>query len=178
MSCPPPPVPSASSSRDEELRWREGWMERTTLTGQNQVYYIRRYISSTGNGQWLKESSRHCPIFVHTDRQTDTMFALIYKIEYQCNRKKTDCIIVTHNSTKWWWILQHQSFCYQTYERYHTIIKILFPRTTMSLLTLILWVSRNHSPLTSLSLEHHQIHFIFFIILFSRYYVVRNVVFS
>jgi hypothetical protein len=24
--------------------------------------------SSTGNGQWLEESSRHCLIFVHTDR--------------------------------------------------------------------------------------------------------------
>jgi hypothetical protein len=26
--------------------------------------------SSTGNGQWLEKSSRHCPIFVHTDRRT------------------------------------------------------------------------------------------------------------
>jgi hypothetical protein len=51
---------SSSSSRsiifffqDEELGWtddgtddngwRDGWMERTTLSGQNQVYYIRRY---------------------------------------------------------------------------------------------------------------------------------------
>jgi hypothetical protein len=25
---------------------------------------------SIGNGQWLEESSEHCPIFVHTDRQT------------------------------------------------------------------------------------------------------------
>jgi len=33
--------------------------------------------SSTGNGQWLEESFRHCPIFVHTDRQTPRLLLYI-----------------------------------------------------------------------------------------------------
>jgi hypothetical protein len=27
----------------------------------------------------LEESSRHCPIFVHTDRQTNRLFVFIYQ---------------------------------------------------------------------------------------------------
>ncbi len=48
LLLPPLVVPSSSIIfffRDEELRWRDRWMERTTTTistGQNQGYYIRR----------------------------------------------------------------------------------------------------------------------------------------
>ncbi len=38
--------------------------------------------SSTGNGQWLEESSRHCPIFVHTDRQTPCLLLYIRCVGY------------------------------------------------------------------------------------------------
>jgi hypothetical protein len=37
---------------------------------------------STGNGQWLEESSRHCPIFVHIDRRVQ---------EGTLNTKTTPC---------------------------------------------------------------------------------------
>jgi hypothetical protein len=33
--------------------------------------------SSTRNGQWLKESSRHCPIFVQIDKQTPCLLLYI-----------------------------------------------------------------------------------------------------
>jgi hypothetical protein len=53
--------------------------------------------SSTANGQWLEESSRHCPIFVHTGRRTDTMFAFIYKI---ANPYETPRFYCVHSCTR------------------------------------------------------------------------------
>jgi hypothetical protein len=57
---------SSSSSiifffQDEELGWwdgwRDGWMERTTTTGQNQGYYIRRWIDlHTYIDTWVESS--------------------------------------------------------------------------------------------------------------------------
>jgi hypothetical protein len=85
---------SSSSSiifffQDEELGWwdgwRDGWMERTTTTGQNQGYYIRRWID------------------LHT--YIDTWVESSYTSAYHYKKKSKDLLFVS-------WCCLCACFCY------------------------------------------------------------------
>jgi hypothetical protein len=73
------PAPQGTSSDWKNLPDTAQFLSTQTDT----TMFALINTSSTGNGQWLEEPSRHYPIFVHTDKHHHVCF-----MKYQLHRER------------------------------------------------------------------------------------------